>query len=192
MSFKTAAPKGFTLVELLVVIGIIGILAAAGIVAINPMAQLAKARNAQRKADLMELARAVERYKVEHGSYPSTGGSSSWAGTGVTIPPEWLINTPDWIPDLVSSGEIKQLPRDPNTDKANPCGNSGGGCHPQCLVPGWNLYLYASNGVDFKILAHCLPEGGASAFSSTDPFYDPNRPTWAWQVSSSDTAKNFW
>ena len=67
--------SGFTLVELIVVIAIVGIMSGMAITVLNPIAQLQKSADAKRKSDLSQISKALEAYYSDHGKYPSTNGS---------------------------------------------------------------------------------------------------------------------
>ncbi len=62
--------QGFTLIEILIVIGMIAILAAAVIIAINPARQFAQARNTQRWSGVNSILNAVHQNMVDnHGQW---------------------------------------------------------------------------------------------------------------------------
>ena len=65
-----ASIKGFTIVELLIVIVIIGILAAIVIVAYNGVS--ARANDTKRITDMKNVKTAIESYYAENGSLPNT------------------------------------------------------------------------------------------------------------------------
>lgn len=62
--------KAFTLIELLIVIVILGILAA--LVSGNLINSLAKGRDARRKADLENIQKALELYYEDNRTYPAS------------------------------------------------------------------------------------------------------------------------
>ena len=67
--------KGFTIVELLIVIVVIAILAAITIVAYNGVQQ--RARDSQRDQNIQTITKALELYYVDNGRYPAGGGSTN-------------------------------------------------------------------------------------------------------------------
>ena len=64
--------KGFTLIEILLVVAAIAILAGIVVLAINPNKQLGDTRNAQRRADVNTVLNAVYQYSVDTGSLPAS------------------------------------------------------------------------------------------------------------------------
>lgn len=90
--------KGFTLIELLVVIAIIGVLMAFLTVTYSAVRQ--RSRDAQRKSDLRQIQSALELYRADNDSYPSSTPTSPFAscagqflGTGST-PPVYMSKIP--------------------------------------------------------------------------------------------------
>lgn len=79
----TRKQQGFTIVELLIVIVVIGILAALVITTYTGIQ--AKARNSKRQTDVQSVQTQVEAYFAQNGHYPSYAdlSSTSWLSTNM-------------------------------------------------------------------------------------------------------------
>lgn len=124
---------GFTIVELLVVVAIIGLLSA--IVSANLSEIRAKARDGKRLTELEQIHLAVEAYREAYGRYPGTGCSrsdTSWTGHGSTYG-----NCDDYIEGVDT---LIDLPVDPTND-----------------VYGF-LYRTDATGSEYKILSYNVLE----------------------------------
>lgn len=98
--------RGFTLIELLIVIVILGILA---VVLMNPVTQLKKARDSQRKSNLREIKTSLVLYYSIHGAYPENDGDGKIIGCGEPVSScDWGAK---WERDNVVF--MKILPDDP-------------------------------------------------------------------------------
>ena len=112
--------KGFTLIEILVVIGIIAVLAAVVLVAINPTRQFKLARDSQRISNVESMLSAVGQNIAEHKGLFTCGTAS------ITIPASSTIirsgvndpNAFDIAPCLVPA-YISMLPFDPSIPSAH-------------------------------------------------------------------------
>jgi len=62
--------KGFTLIELVIVVAVIGIISAIALTALDPMTQFKKASDGKIKSDLAQMQRAFESYYEDNGRYP--------------------------------------------------------------------------------------------------------------------------
>src|SRR3972149_9515106 len=82
--------KGFTLIELLIVFCIIGILAAAVIVVLNPADLLCQARDGKRLSDVDSIASAINLYIASFDgpdlNYNATGTVATYSEAGAAWP----------------------------------------------------------------------------------------------------------
>lgn len=103
---KTArkpVPNGFSLVELMVVIFIIGLLAT--VVLINVLPSQDKAMVVKARSDIATLSQAMEMYRLDMASYPGQGEGLS----ALRTPPANLAMPQNYR----SGGYVKDLPTDP-------------------------------------------------------------------------------
>ena len=68
--------RGFTLIEVMVVIVILGVLAA--LVVPKVMSRPDEARVVAAKQDISAIMQALKLYKLDNRRYPSSGSSASW------------------------------------------------------------------------------------------------------------------
>ena len=150
--------KSFTLIELLIVITIIGILAVALVprIASGP----ARARDVQRKADLGNLAAALELYYMDYGEYPDNGSA----------PESDCVATGSWFATAMTS--YLDIPGDPGS-------NTSYGCSEDYY---YKVMSYASGGSETAayVLIAQLETPGAN---NDNQFCTSTVPTW---LSSSD------
>ncbi len=105
--------SGFTLIEMLVVIGIIAILAAVVLVAVNPLRQFASARDSQRRSDLYAVTNAVYQYAVENnGKLPDSINAAGSTPTDIGTTGLNLV-------DVLVPTYIAAIPFDPSTGAAD-------------------------------------------------------------------------
>ena len=120
MSIRSHAPKGFTLLEILLVVAAIAILAGIVIIAINPGKQLGETNNAQRRSDVNAILNATYQYSLDNrGALPAsvTPTDTEVCKTGGTC--TGLID----LGVLTASGKyIVAVPTDPTGSSANGTG----------------------------------------------------------------------
>lgn len=148
--------SGFTLTELMVVLGIIAILAALIVMSFNQ--QLFKGNDSEKKADLDRIKIAVEEYEKDHNCYP-TANSMVLCGTNPSIAVHpYLANVP-----------CNPLTNDPYPYEIDPD-------NPSC--PSWyRLYADLQNEKDPKVITNVGPGDAYNYYVSSDNAPDAERCT---------------
>jgi len=113
--------RAFTLLEILLVVGAVGILAAIVIVAINPQRQLGKARDAERQSEVTTLKDGIDQYSLNNnGQHPSEIEVNTFkevCDTEAVDPSNCSSDHVDLsgvVPDYLSA-----IPRDPQASDTN-------------------------------------------------------------------------
>lgn len=144
---KQSQPQGFTIVELLIVIVVIGILAAITIVAFNGVRD--RSQWARVQSELASINKAIKMYHAQYGEYPSptaTPPSWGWRYSCATDPGSSTVTA--FIAQL--SAVSPNLPQAPCTDSASTSNDT---------------WLYGSDGAEYKLI-HIRPNLSSSIKSA--------------------------
>ncbi len=157
--------RGFTLIEILVVIGMIAILASIVLIAINPLRQFAQARNAQRESDVNAILNAIgERIAEQKGVFTDAGNCNIPLPTGPTASD---IGTSGYdLRKCIVPTFISEIPVDPvsgtNTCTSTTCNVSAG----ESYFTGYTIQQDSLSGR----ITICAPGAAESAISGAQPY----------------------
>ena len=113
--------RGFTLIEILLVVAAIAILAGIVIVAINPNKQLGDTRNAQRKSDVTTILNAAYQYSLDNnGTLPASivASSTEICATGAVS----CVGFVDLSVLTLNEKYVVSIPNEPQKVNANGAG----------------------------------------------------------------------
>lgn len=134
MNISVSKERGFTIIELLVVIVVIAILAAISIVSYSGIQQ--RARDSQRLSDMNTISTALKLYAAEKGSFPevsSTGGAWAWEVSNTSGGPT------NFLSPLKTSNVISSVPTEPSR---NPIQDTTSSAQPYTPSSASRNYLY--------------------------------------------------
>lgn len=148
MSVWVRKQRGFTIVELLIVIVVIAILAAISIVAYNGIQN--RAKNTKLQSTIVNIQKKIEAYNAEFGNYPVTqsGALTNGATTNAmvrvdsgcnVVPAATVDRRSDWVPSIDMT-----LPQ--TTNETGSRGDRG-------------CYIYQSDGQNYILSAWNMVSG---------------------------------
>ncbi|MGQ5525011.1 type IV pilin protein [Chitinimonas sp. PSY-7] len=106
---RRQSSSGFTLIELMIVVAIIGVLAAIAIPQYSNY--IARSRKVAAQADLMKYAQALERYYTTNQTYQKAGGCPPEAKNGIDNTKYYTYSATCNSADF----KVKATPIDPNS-----------------------------------------------------------------------------
>jgi len=110
--------KGFTLIEILVVIGILAILLTIVLVAVNPGRNTQDARNTKRRSDVLNILNAVNQYYVATGNFPTGTPADAAPAVAVSDAGVGVAFCNQLVPTYIA-----ELPVDPQVGSWTDCSN---------------------------------------------------------------------
>ncbi len=165
---KIKIKTGFTLIEMILVVAIIGVMATITIAALDPLAQFQKANDSRRKSDLAQIQRALETYYQDAGRYPASTNNfliiNALNNTSCPSAPCNMAWGTSWQP------YINILPKDPAS-------------------PTKAYVYYSANGQGYCLYASL--DRGSDPATCNKGAACPNRPSGATCGSGSGTVCNF-
>lgn len=138
--------KGFTLVELLVVVAIIGLLT--GMVVISVRNIKAKSRDAERVSDMRSMEAVLGLYHSDYNLYPIYDG--------------YITGSDAFSLILEATNYINNVPTDPSDMDSTDCGS----------LTGYHYYYQSTDGRSY-ILGYCLETDSMQGLSHGDNYFVP-------------------
>jgi prepilin-type N-terminal cleavage/methylation domain-containing protein len=127
--------SGFTIVELLIVIVVIGILATLVLVTFTGIQE--RARNTKRQTDILAVASHIEAYFADSGNYPTLANMNdpTWVSTNLKgLDPAALEDPKGSAETLVSAPVADAYAYQPTDDNGNACDNVTTDCTKYTLT----------------------------------------------------------
>lgn len=167
--------RGFTIVELLIVIVVISILAAITVVAYTGVQE--RSRDSNRKTDLAQIATALRLYHIDNGPM-STGSGCGYAGNGAG----WYHSDYDGAGPLLSisqclinSGHLTKSITDPQAQKGCTAVPNTTPTENECFYYmryecGGGTYVYAN----LESMPHSTTDTDAGCMATLDSVYGMN------------------
>jgi len=157
-------PRGFTLIEILIVLGMLALLSTVVLVAVNPLRQFAQARNTQRESNVSAVLNAVgHRLADNRGIFESESGACS---TALPESPTEISETGGYdLRRCLIPTYLPEIPFDPaegdNTCTSDDCSGVDESYSTE--------YTIAQNASTSRITV-CAPRHAESALEGSQPF----------------------
>lgn len=138
--------NGFTLVELLVVVAIIGLLSMMVVISVRNIK--AKARDAERVSAMNSIATVLNLYHNDYNLYPIFDG--------------YITGIDDFSVALKATGYINNVPIDPSEMDSSGCGS----------LTGYHYYYQSTDGKDY-VLGYCQETNSMQGRAQGENYLSP-------------------